>query len=265
MKSVPSQVCEMSLTNNDQQPNTYDVSQLKSDDVKRKILKLSEDVLSSSSVNKAAIISSHTLYCDALAHCLNDEFDVMYGIFGTLNSFMSATRNKDSSGVMLIVMEAYFENTFEDMAMILNNLIDPSIVLIGDDDKYNQIYDIQQNIKAIIPVNSTLIVALQAIRLVQYGGVFFPRSCKAANNEKLANSCGENNILEGLTRTQLEVAEALRTGKSNKLIAHCLGMNEHTVKVHIRNILKRLGAANRTEAALIISRNRINTQNNAKR
>ena len=122
---------------------------------------------------------------------------------------------------------------------------------------------IQQNIKAIIPVNSTLIIALQAIRLVQYGGVFFPRTSREESDKKINDYNGKNGVIEGLTRTQLEVAEALRTGKSNKLIAHSLGMNEHTVKVHVRNILKRLGADNRTEAALIISRNRCVPQSSA--
>jgi Bacterial regulatory proteins, luxR family len=46
----------------------------------------------------------------------------------------------------------------------------------------------------------------------------------------------------------------LREGKPNKLIARQLDMQESTVKVHVRNILRKLNAANRTHAALVVNR-----------
>nr|AAF24244.1 Nnr [Cereibacter sphaeroides] len=54
---------------------------------------------------------------------------------------------------------------------------------------------------------------------------------------------------EHLTERQRAVCDALRRGKSNKIIAGELNLCESTVKVHIRNIMKKLGAKNRTEAA----------------
>jgi DNA-binding NarL/FixJ family response regulator len=44
------------------------------------------------------------------------------------------------------------------------------------------------------------------------------------------------------------VLRALARGLPNKLIAHELVISEHTVKFHIRSILDKLGATNRTEA-----------------
>ena len=46
----------------------------------------------------------------------------------------------------------------------------------------------------------------------------------------------------------------LREGKPNKLIAAQLKMQESTVKVHVRNILKKLRVTNRTHAAFVASR-----------
>ena len=40
----------------------------------------------------------------------------------------------------------------------------------------------------------------------------------------------------------------LKQGKPNKIIAYELNLSESTVKVHIRNILAKLGVKNRTEA-----------------
>jgi DNA-binding NarL/FixJ family response regulator len=45
------------------------------------------------------------------------------------------------------------------------------------------------------------------------------------------------------------VLSHLKQGKANKTIAHELGMSESTVKVHVRNIMRTMGATNRTEAA----------------
>jgi DNA-binding NarL/FixJ family response regulator len=43
--------------------------------------------------------------------------------------------------------------------------------------------------------------------------------------------------------------EALQQGKPNKIIAYELNLCESTVKVHIRNIMKKLKATNRAEIA----------------
>jgi Bacterial regulatory proteins, luxR family len=41
----------------------------------------------------------------------------------------------------------------------------------------------------------------------------------------------------------------LQLGKANKIIAFDLGMSESTVKVHVRNIMRKMGATDRTQAA----------------
>jgi DNA-binding NarL/FixJ family response regulator len=53
-----------------------------------------------------------------------------------------------------------------------------------------------------------------------------------------------------LTPRQNEVLKHLREGKSNKLIARELKMTEATVKVHVRQIMRKVGAVNRTQAVL---------------
>ena len=45
------------------------------------------------------------------------------------------------------------------------------------------------------------------------------------------------------------VVEALQRGKPNKIMAYELKMRESTVKVHVRNIMKKLHTTNRTEVA----------------
>jgi len=53
-----------------------------------------------------------------------------------------------------------------------------------------------------------------------------------------------------LTARQREVLDRIRLGESNKLIARRLGMTEGTVKVHVRQMMRKCGACNRTQLAL---------------
>ena len=56
-----------------------------------------------------------------------------------------------------------------------------------------------------------------------------------------------------LTERQGQVANLLKDGLPNKLIARHLGMTEATVKVHVRQIMRKLGVNNRTQVALSMS------------
>jgi DNA-binding NarL/FixJ family response regulator len=57
--------------------------------------------------------------------------------------------------------------------------------------------------------------------------------------------------LETLTRREEEILRRVAEGKSNKEVARDLDLQEKTVKHHMTAILQKLGARNRTEAALI--------------
>ena len=54
----------------------------------------------------------------------------------------------------------------------------------------------------------------------------------------------------GLSSRELEVLTALTTGSTNDEIARELGVSIHAVKFHLTSIYRKLGVANRTEAAV---------------
>jgi DNA-binding NarL/FixJ family response regulator len=58
---------------------------------------------------------------------------------------------------------------------------------------------------------------------------------------------------EALTPREQEVLGLLSTGLSNREIARTLWIAESTAKVHVRNVMKKLGARSRTEAAALSS------------
>lgn len=63
-------------------------------------------------------------------------------------------------------------------------------------------------------------------------------------------SLGETRSQASLTERETAILRCLAAGKSNKLIARELDIMESTVKVHIRNLLKKLKFRSRVEAAV---------------
>jgi len=49
---------------------------------------------------------------------------------------------------------------------------------------------------------------------------------------------------------ELEVAQLIAEGNSNKQIARALGISESTVKAHLGSIFRNIGVADRTSAAI---------------
>ena len=54
-----------------------------------------------------------------------------------------------------------------------------------------------------------------------------------------------------LSDRELEILSWLKEGAQNKVIARNLAVTEGTIKVHVKAILKKLGAKNRTQAAMM--------------
>jgi DNA-binding NarL/FixJ family response regulator len=86
---------------------------------------------------------------------------------------------------------------------------------------------------------------LQALQRMLAGEIFMP--------ENMAESAtlSDANTLNGtFTRREREVLDFLLKGQSNKEIARALDLEEVTVKLHIRGLCRKLGAKNRTQAAM---------------
>ena len=54
-----------------------------------------------------------------------------------------------------------------------------------------------------------------------------------------------------LTERELSVLQCVAAGQANKEIAASLGITEGTVKSHVNNIMQKLGALSRTDAAIV--------------
>jgi len=105
---------------------------------------------------------------------------------------------------------------------------------------------IKGGVRGYIPTTLPLSVAVEAVRFILAGGTYVPVSSLNSDLTKRFTP------LTGkiFTDRQTMVVQALCKGMANKQIAYQLGMSEHTVKVHLRHIMRRLNVTNRTELAM---------------
>jgi len=69
--------------------------------------------------------------------------------------------------------------------------------------------------------------------------------------QEVAAELADHATDDALTAREVEVLQLVAAGNSNKLIADRLSLSEDTIKGHVRNILSKLGANDRTHAVTI--------------
>ncbi|THK35427.1 response regulator transcription factor [Ensifer sp. MPMI2T] len=122
-------------------------------------------------------------------------------------------------------------------------------------------------IHGVLPLNLHLDVCLTVIDLLMKGGEHFPaallrrlapvrlggealRARREAVVEAFVAPEPKRDARMGvLTAREVQILDLICMGTQNKIIADRLGLSENTVKVHVRNIYKKMNVRNRTEAA----------------
>ena len=93
-----------------------------------------------------------------------------------------------------------------------------------------------------------------AIRAVQVGLRVIDPSLGDDSSTTQVSGEFHNGGTDLLSPREREVLELVATGLPNKAIAHALGISDHTVKFHVSSLLNKLGAASRTEAVTLATR-----------
>lgn len=87
---------------------------------------------------------------------------------------------------------------------------------------------------------------LAAVRFMAAGETYLPLTLSAQRDSALQELGSAQ-----LTAREMDVLKRLTQGLTNKEIARELGLQEVTVKLHVKTLYRKIGARNRTEAALL--------------
>lgn len=198
---------------------------------------------------KILLVDDHELLLDSMEIILKEIDDDLRVI--KANSCKLALdilgKEKDISLVMLD-LNLPDAHGFSFLSTITEkNPLLPIIVLSGSEDPVEMQQCLNMGALGFIPKTSSAKVIINAVRLVLDGGIYVP---KEILENKDVNHASTVNLKDQLTPRQLEVLKLLISGISNKEIAGNLGCSEATIKTHITAVLKTLGVANRTQAAI---------------
>lgn len=146
---------------------------------------------------------------------------------------------------------------FSGIGMLRDRQPNAKVVVVSASEAQADVREALENGAAgYIPKSSSVKIMLSALDLIFSGGVYVPATVLREGVEPDQRGVGgvipptDPQLEQLLTQRQREVLDRLREGKSNKQIAHELGLSEGTVKIHMTAIFKSLGVRNRTQAAM---------------
>jgi two-component system, NarL family, nitrate/nitrite response regulator NarL len=136
----------------------------------------------------------------------------------------------------------------------------PFVVLADSADAADVVSALRAGAQGYVTAGMEPSFLFSALQFVASGGSFFPPDALLGPRDAPVDAepprgqhkpgPADSSKDPALTSRQCEVLRFLGQGQSNKQIARALCMCEATVKVHVRQIMRKLGASNRTQAAL---------------
>ena len=187
----------------------------------------------------------------------------------------------DKQICLLVIGGASFADPYvtHRVPQLMRHLGDRPLVVMADNSAPHEVQRaIALGIRGMISTRLPADVALAALKFMIDGGSHFPHEtgqvhhsaglngsdmaaeASAAlpaapyNSAETVDQHGTN-VHPDLTPRQVDVLSSLRQGRSNKEIARVLNLSEATVKIHVRHIMRKFGAENRTQVALMASGN----------
>lgn len=209
------------------------------------------DLQSSKAVEKKVIIVESRIFLrECLQRCIQAAMSIPVE---TVSSFAELGDEGTIRSARLAII-FLGEVSTQESTELLNVISDfaPSLPTIVLSSRYN--FEVMRAVigcgaKGYIPMTMGFEFVIEAVRFVLAGGTYIPAECllsaipSAVTPSRPAAS-------GAITSRELAVVRAIHQGKPNKIIAYELNMCESTVKVHVRHIMKKLRAKNRTDVAI---------------
>lgn len=168
--------------------------------------------------------------------------------------------------VALILVDASLMKATEEASATLSRLHPQAMTALIEVDDHKPVCSFpdilgSRVVRGVLPMNLGLDAWLSVIRLMLCGGEYYPPRMFRSFAERIGDARnmaagsrqphlqGREADIAELTAREIQILEMVSRGLQNKSIAAEFRLSEHTVKIHLHNIISKLGAHNRTEAA----------------
>jgi DNA-binding NarL/FixJ family response regulator len=197
-----------------------------------------------------AIIESRPFLRECICRSMQSALSATVATYSTLSE-LGAQLNGSPGLIVLSLLEASSEacaSALEDLSEFASGRT--VIALASTNDAGLARAVIHSGAKGFIPVTMGFEIAIEVIRFILAGGTYIPPDCLLAPDQAALPAPSTLPRLGILTSRELSVVRAIQQGKSNKVIAYELNMCLSTVKAHVRNVMRKMNAKNRTDVAM---------------
>jgi DNA-binding NarL/FixJ family response regulator len=198
-----------------------------------------------------AVVESRAFLRECISRSLQSALSVPCLTYSKLSELGAQLRD----GSVQLVILSLMDDTDQTCANVLKELsefaLGPQVIaLAARNDAQLARAAIRCGASGFIPVTMGFEIAVEVMRFVLAGGIYVPPDCLLAPHQ--AGPSAPTTALgpHNLTTRELWVVQAIQQGKSNKIIAYELNMALNTVKTHVRRIMKKMDATNRTDIAM---------------
>ncbi|MCH8861858.1 MAG: response regulator transcription factor [Proteobacteria bacterium] len=201
------------------------------------------------------LVDDHSLVREALRPLLMELVEnVSIMECGSFDSALEMADGIDKLDMLLLDLHLPGMSGIANIEIFRSRFPETAVVILsGNYVRQDVVKSFEYGAAGFIPKGLSITSLKNALKVVLAGERYVPSDILdvPAANLKGYREISPDNPLHGLTHRQREVLDALTGGLTNKAIAKRLNVQETTVKLHLRNIFKKLGARNRTEAVRI--------------
>lgn len=204
------------------------------------------------------IADDHDLVRDALQSLLAADPDTQIDGVGDLNAAMQLLARGAAFDLILLDYAMPGMNGLEGLRRLLRlGDVPPVALLSGLASRDVAQQALAMGARGFLTKSMPARSLRNAIRFMLDGDQFapvdliLPMTEGGAPKPEVMAAAPDTGTAVSLTSRELEVLSALCDGKTNKEIARELGLREPTIKLHVKTLYRRLGASNRTQAAMI--------------
>ena len=196
---------------------------------------------------KILIADDHDLLRDTLVMFLETQGDIQTTCAKDLPEAVSALQNDASYDLVLLDFNMPGMNGLDGLEHMLRTYPGVKVALMsGVATRAIAEKALAQGACGFLPKTLTAKSLVNAVKFMAMGEQYAPLEFMTAEEEVPANE-----LAEKLSKRELQVLQGLTKGKSNKEIARDLDVQEPTVKLHMKTLYRKIGASNRTQAALL--------------
>lgn len=212
---------------------------------------------------QTALICDNSLLRSGLQHILSETPFVIAGAASVAGSkrfqgvapaaALVLIEVSQNAGRVFEIVKQVREQLPEARIMVLADQVDLSFVQLGYAAGVNG-FCITASARDVLIKSLALVMLGQTVLPFEVLRSFIDRAAQTGDQPFQGSSAAESSLSDlrtcKLSAREMEILSCLREGAPNKLIARKLDITEATIKVHVKAILRKIGAANRTQAAM---------------